>query len=327
MVSVIIPTYNRANYIDRAIKSILNQTYKDIEVIVVDDNNPNTEARKLLEEKMKKYEADTRVKYLQHTKNMNGAVARNTGIKIAKGDYITFLDDDDYFLSDRLEIMIKQLEENPEYSCAYSSNIVTSNKKIIGENIAIKSGSLKKELLLGEFSFGSGSNMFFKSEAIKKINGFDETFQRHQDIETMIRFFNNGKILAVREFLLVKTQDDRSNEPNMEKYISVKENYFKAFKKDVESLDIGDQKMFYKNNYMQLVNTSIKTKEKKYYIEFKDKARKYGKITFKDAIRMFTLYINNYIKIENIKYFVKRVKLSIKIDKKIKKEIHYYESI
>ncbi len=327
MVTIIIPTYKRANCIDRAIQSILNQTYKDFEIIVVDDNDPDTEYRKDLEKKMQKYEEDQRVIYIQHEKNKNGAAARNTGIKIAKGEYITFLDDDDYFLSKRLEVLINALENNKEYDCAYSNNLITKNKKIIGHNLATKSGQMKKELLLGTFSFGSGSNMFFRASAIHNLNGFDESFLRHQDIETMIRFFNIGKLLAVDEYLLVKVQDDRSNEPNIEKYIKVKENYFNAFKSEIDNLNENDKNNFYKNNYMQLACKAVREKDKAYYKKFLSKAKEFGSITMKEKIKIMLLKVNNYIKIEKIKYIVNKIKLNMKIDKSIKEEIINYENI
>ena len=66
MVTVIIPTYKRAQYIKRAIQSILNQTYKEVQIIVVDDNNPNTEYRNLLEKEMEEYKDNEKVKYIQH---------------------------------------------------------------------------------------------------------------------------------------------------------------------------------------------------------------------------------------------------------------------
>lgn len=326
MVSVIIPTYNRANYIDRAIRSVLNQTYQDFEIIVVDDNEPNSLSRDLLEEKMKKYEKISKIRYIQHEKNKNGAVARNTGIKVAKGEYITFLDDDDYFLPKRLEIMIKELENNSSFDCAYSSSIVTRKKKIIGQNLAIKSGKMKKELLLGSFTFGTGSNMFFRASAIRKINGFDETFIRHQDIETMIRYFNIGDLLAVKQYLVVKTQDDRSNEPNINKLIQIKKNYFKAFNNEIEELNNQEENIFFSNNYMQIANACIRAKQKKNFIKFKNKASKYKKITNKEKIYTCLLWVNNYVKIEKVKYLIERIKIMSRVDLQTRKAIKYYEN-
>lgn len=327
MVTIIIPTYKRAQYINRAIQSILDQTYNEVQIIVVDDNDPNTEYRKLLEKEMEKYKDNDKVMYLKHEKNKNGAAARNTGIKYAKGEYITFLDDDDYFLPERLEIMVKELEEHKDFGCAYSSNIITKGKKIIGSNEAIKSGDLKRDLLLGIFSFGSGSNMFFRAKAIKNINGFDESFERHQDIETMVRYLKQGKILAVNKYLLVKTQDDRNNEPTIEKYINIKENYFNSFNKDIKDLSKEDQNKFYKSNYLQLALCALRQRKKRYYKEFINKASQYEKISYKDKIYIFVLKINNYIKIENIKYFLKKVQINIKINKNVKENIKHYENL
>src|SRR5699024_12399636 len=96
-VSVIMPTYKRADMLERAINSVLNQTYNDVELIVVDDNNPNTVYRKETSKVMKKYKNYNRVRYIKHERNMNGAVARNTGIFYSTGELITFLDDDDWY--------------------------------------------------------------------------------------------------------------------------------------------------------------------------------------------------------------------------------------
>ena len=80
MVSVIIPTYKRADYLTRAIDSVLNQTYNNIEIIVVDDNNSNSTDRKNTESIMQKYNENSKIKYIKHSKNMNGSAARNTGV-------------------------------------------------------------------------------------------------------------------------------------------------------------------------------------------------------------------------------------------------------
>ena len=75
LVSVIIPTYNRPDNLSRAIDSVLNQTYDNIEVIIVDDNNPNTEARVRTEEFMSQYEKNSHIKYIKHEKNKNASAA------------------------------------------------------------------------------------------------------------------------------------------------------------------------------------------------------------------------------------------------------------
>ena len=98
-VSVIIPTYGVPKYLDESIKSVLQQTLQDIELIVVDDNNPDTEARQKTEALMLKFlQSDSRVQYIKHEHNKNGAVARNTGLSVIQGEYVSFLDSDDIYI-------------------------------------------------------------------------------------------------------------------------------------------------------------------------------------------------------------------------------------
>ena len=128
LVSVIIPTYKGSKCLSRAINSVLNQVGVDFEVLVVDDNNPDSDERKKTEIVMKDYVNDDRVIYLKHPCNMNGSVARNTGIAKAKGEIISFLDDDDFYFPDRLAKCLKRIIET-------NSDIVYTNTLITKENI------------------------------------------------------------------------------------------------------------------------------------------------------------------------------------------------
>ena len=102
-VSVIIPTFNRGNILLNSIKSVLNQTYKNLEVIVVDDGSiDNTK------EEINKIE-DERVKYIKLVNNSGGSNARNIGIKSASGKYISFQDSDDIYYPNKLETQIKNI--------------------------------------------------------------------------------------------------------------------------------------------------------------------------------------------------------------------------
>ena len=83
-ISVIIPTYGTPIFLENSIQSVLNQTFQDLELIIVDDNNPDTEARQKTEELVERYiKIDNRIRYIKHEHNKNGAVARNTGFAIA----------------------------------------------------------------------------------------------------------------------------------------------------------------------------------------------------------------------------------------------------
>lgn len=131
--SVILSTYNRAHLLPRAIKSVLNQTYQNFELIIVDDcSTDNTE------EVVRTF-SDERIKYFKHKKNKGVLGTRNTGFKLAKGKYIAFLDSDDELLPEALEVAISKFinsspEEKPKIICfdsidAEKNKICTKGKK------------------------------------------------------------------------------------------------------------------------------------------------------------------------------------------------------
>ncbi|MFC7193467.1 glycosyltransferase family 2 protein [Halosimplex aquaticum] len=103
-VSVIIPTYNRATLVKRAIQSVLNQTFKDFELIIVDDASDD-ETPEVIDSIN-----DARLEYIRHDLNRHGGAARNTGIKYASGKYIAFLDDDDEWYPTKLERQVERFE-------------------------------------------------------------------------------------------------------------------------------------------------------------------------------------------------------------------------
>lgn len=128
-VSIIIPTYNRASFIQQTILSVLDQTLQDFEIIIIDDNsNDNTK------EIVDSFFHDDRIIYLKNSKNMGPGAARNIGLKIAKGKYIAFLDSDDLWLPKKLETQIRYMEENPQFHLVYSNGWMINTK---GETIQI----------------------------------------------------------------------------------------------------------------------------------------------------------------------------------------------
>lgn len=103
LVSVVIPTYSRNITLSRAIDSVLEQTHQNLEIIVVDDNPPDSEWRVSTQKLMQQYADNEKIHYIQNAKNMGGSRARNEGIKAANGEYIAFLDDDDEYFSEKIE--------------------------------------------------------------------------------------------------------------------------------------------------------------------------------------------------------------------------------
>ena len=183
MITVITPTYNRTEYLAHAIDSVLSQTFTDFELIVVDDNKPGSEARKATEEVINRYQ-DPRLRYIQNEKNLGGAASRNVGIFSAKGEYIAFLDDDDMYLPDRLEVQYKKMVENDwdvSVMDGATYNYVTG-KKVAERHQKIRNGMSKDDLNRIHLLYHiSGTNTFmFKTSFLQKIGGFDDVPSCHE---------------------------------------------------------------------------------------------------------------------------------------------------
>ncbi|MCR2823814.1 glycosyltransferase family 2 protein [Lederbergia panacisoli] len=209
-VSVIIPTYKRdIKYLLRAIDSIKNQTYKNTEIVIIDDNPPNSNFRKKVQEFMKVYSGDPDVIYLMNSNNVGGSLARNHGIYAATGDYITFLDDDDEYLPMKVK---KQLEFMVDNDCDMSF----TDLKLVNENKVVleyrEYQSLKKFDKLSLLKYHimrhlTGTPTFmFKSEKIKEIGGFDDAKMGQEfnlmlksiEMNLKIRYLADCEVLAYR---------------------------------------------------------------------------------------------------------------------------------
>lgn len=230
-VSVIIPTYGGSDSLNRAIESVLSQRYENFNVIVVDDNNPGTIARKQTEETMTSFSEDNRVIYIKHDKNKNGAAARNTGVKSTDAKYLCLLDDDDIFLENRISHQVDFLENHSEFAACYCWR-VQNGKTICGTEEGDLSGSLL------DLSFTpTTSAIMISKKAYDDLNGFDETYCRHQDYEFLLRFFKKYKMGAVHEVLLGFVGNEVDNQVYGRKLYELKKQFFSQFAGEIEMLD------------------------------------------------------------------------------------------
>lgn len=259
-VSVVIPTYKNRGGLTRSVDSALAQDYKDlIEVIVVDDNDPKGEDRKNTQALMQKYSDNPKVIYICHEKNKNGAAARNTGIKASKGNYIAFLDDDDIFLDGKLTKQVAFLDSHSDYDAVYC----LARRSKYGCSQRIIEGDGTREILLLESNFFTPSLMF-RREVLEKINGFDESFRRHQDYELLLRYFATGyKIGCVPEVLIEIGTNQGENIPTGEKVNKLKAYFFDKFKSFIENEDKktpGFARQVYTKHYAGVFLSHLKHK-------------------------------------------------------------------
>ena len=245
IVSVIIPTYKGSSALNRAIDSVLCQSYKEIEIIVVDDNDPTSDERKNTEALMSRYIGDKRIRYIKHQRNSNGAVARNTGITAATGKYIAFLDDDDYYLPNRIEKSVRYLEKNRDAVGVYAGVDIIDKEGTINLKVRPQCDLKISDLLRKEMVIGTGSNIFVKSDVVKGIHGFDESFVRRQDIEFMIRVCHEGRVGYIPDKLIVKSENGTLNHPKYDKMKSVIDQFGQKFENDIDAMKKKKPKYFF----------------------------------------------------------------------------------
>ena len=255
-ISVIIPVYNAEDTIKETIESVLNQTFTNFELIII--NADSTDETLSIISQIK----DERIKIFSYPK-ANVAVNRNRGIKHAKGDYITFLDADDLWTSDKLAAQYTALQKKPQAGVAYSwTNCIDENGKFLRKNARFDwNGDVYSKLLLIDF-ISSGSNVMIRREALIAVGGFDEILTNAQDTDMWF------KLSAITDFVCIpKVQilyrilpnSMSSNVLGMEKsYLEVIERAF-AYKKAKNLQHIKPQTIanFYKYLCYKVLKTPV----------------------------------------------------------------------
>lgn len=249
LVSVVITTYGRSELLGRAIESVLVQTYDNIEIIVVDDNDSNSEHRMHTENILQNYIQSYGINYLKHESNSGASAARNTGIKASKGEYVAFLDDDDEWFPEKIEKQISYFESlDSKVGVIYCSYILEEHN---GDKEWSRSekGDLTKELLMLEFEPGASSTLIFKKAVLDEIGEFDESLERNEEIELLVRLCRSYLIDVCPDILL---KVNGHHFPTASRIESVKKNFFRVLKRDIERFSFFEQREIYAQHYMEL---------------------------------------------------------------------------
>lgn len=188
LVSVIMPAYNRKDIIKMAIDSVLNQTYENFELIIIDDCSTDG-TRDLL-----KNINDSRIKLIFHDTNKGSSGARNSGLKEAKGEYITYLDSDNEWDSRYIETVVGAFLELPNADALYSGQLLY--KTFDSKPYAMRFGAYNKSLLHNH-NYIDMNCFAHKSYIYKKIGGFDESLWRLVDWDFILKISNNFKIYSI----------------------------------------------------------------------------------------------------------------------------------
>lgn len=221
LVSAIIPTHNRAKILPAAIESVLAQTYKNIEIIIIDDGSKD-DTKEIIDDYRQRF---SNFIYLRHEIARGACAARNSGIKAASGEFIAGLDDDDEWLPERIEKMLEKYSD--EYAFVYSESFnrqgnknriekrppfVTFEEMIKGRNLA-------------------GTQVLVRKNIIMEAGGFDERLPASQDYDMWLRILEiYPKAIGVNIPLMVRHTSDRVNRISSNKWSKFR-GRFKVYKK------------------------------------------------------------------------------------------------
>lgn len=205
LVSIVIPCFNSEKWISETLSSVFSQTYTNIEVIVVDDGSIDRTKEIVLG-------YNKPVSYY-YQKNKGPSVARNVGIKKAKGKYVAFLDSDDLWEKDKLNKQVNYLENNKDVHLVFS-NVTLINEK--GEHLGthINQVPTEKEELIKKFFLGQISmntpTIVARKNSVLKIGGFDQDLPRREDHYFLMRMADKYKIVHFKEPLVKRRISDES---------------------------------------------------------------------------------------------------------------------
>ncbi len=252
LVSVVIPTYKRSAMLSRAIKSVINQTYKNIEILVVDDNEPGDEyslAAKALIDSL----GYPQVKLVTQPKHINGAAARNAGIKASKGEYICFLDDDDLYLPTKVERQLYELRRKDASVGGVSClKIFFKDNKLTHISETWETSKTQSlDIMSKDLNIQTGT-VLLRRECLDQTGYFDPNLHRHQEVQLMAYFTDKYRIDLIDDVLTIIDATDLANRPDYNKLKGVKDDFFRSIEPLLSKYSFADRNFVFKNHRTEL---------------------------------------------------------------------------
>lgn len=201
-ISVIICAYNRAGFLPKALNSVLAQSFKDWEIIIIDDASADNTA-----EIVRPYLSNQNIKYYKNEKNLGISKSRNMGVSLAKGEYIAMLDSDDYWIDkEKLKKQLDFLKNNPDYI------LIGSNIKIIDEknnfikntDFETKDNDIREKIL--RFNQFAQSTVMYRKESAEKVGEYNEKLSCVEDLDLFLKLGLLGKMKNLKEITTAYTR-------------------------------------------------------------------------------------------------------------------------
>lgn len=248
-VSIVIPVYNRDYIISRAVQSVLQQSFKDFEVIIVDDGSTDK-----LEEVLKTY-SDPRLIVIKHPRNKGAAAARNTAIKAAQGSLIAFLDSDDEWASEKLEKQVKHFDNlrhnNKNIMASFTWFFLHRQNGLAEMRQFRKIRNWKKYFLEGCF-ISPGSTLLVDKKAYEEVGLYDESLKRFEDWDWLIRFSKKFGLVAYEKPL------SSIHQGSIPSYQDVFSSFKEIFHKNKKELTFFEKIKLFSSGHIELYHSCRK---------------------------------------------------------------------
>lgn len=259
LISCIIPSYKRSDTLKRAIDSILAQTYQNLEILVVDDNVEGDDYSLNLKRILQQFKEDKRVRLITQPSHVNGAEARNAGIRAARGEWVAFLDDDDEWLPNKIEQQIALLMEHPDcmgVSCFYNEYI---NNQLVHSCPPYNTDDINYKIFSRQVAVFTSTVLLNKNKLLE-FGAFNNRLRRHQDLQLLLDFTSHNSLAVVPEYLVKLHLDSDINRPSLDLLIQVKCDFFSAMEELYKKYSDERQKLIMNAHYYEIVFSAIKNK-------------------------------------------------------------------
>ncbi|WP_026734376.1 glycosyltransferase [Fischerella sp. PCC 9605] len=305
LVSAIVPTYNRADLISYTLDSAIKQSYKNLEIIVIDDGSvDNTE-------EVVKAIGDPRIRYIRHPSNRGGSAARNTGIEGARGKYIAFLDSDDLWAPEKIELQLALIQKHPhpDKVVSYTQRVVSFTRITNYTQLAINSESLQavpekgkgEAEAIAEYLFCSDGEIQTSTLMMHRSLGlatrFNPGLKKHQDWDFCFRLEANGAIFTfIKKPLVIWNADSRKDRVSQISDYRISESWIREYQTSISHRATTGFML------KQVLPLLLKS-EKKLYAE---------KVIL-DALRHRLISLDNFIKLTLWTWGIRNIRKKLKL--------------
>ncbi len=211
-VSVIVPVYNRAAAVRAAVASVLGQTYRDFELILVDDGSTDDSGR-VIDELAAENPSLVRC---AHQENAGAAAARNRGIALSRGDHICFLDSDDEWLPEKLAVQVKFMDEHPEVALSYVwAYVVDEQQRVVGR-LCARAGRRTYRKLFYLNPIAPTSATMVRRRVLDEVGVFDTSLRTREDLDLWLRIAARFRVSDIPRALVRWRASDSSLSGNLE---------------------------------------------------------------------------------------------------------------